>query len=353
MRALRLFLLCLSALPLAASDVVTKYDTVKVADGIYAFIAPEPKSGLVNGNVVAIIGDEGVLVVDTGQIPTLAKRMVADLKKQTNQPVRYVVNTHWHWDHNLANFVWRDAYPRAAILSTAFTRRSLLDFTPAFTNFMNNSSAKMLEQIRAMRAKATDDTARANFDDDIDDLEAGLPEVRNVPFVAPNETFEKELTVYLGKREVRLFYPGRANTAGDLMVYVPDAKVLITGDVVVAPTPYATSSYLTEWITVLENMSKMDVATIVPGHGPVQRDKSYVALLTALLKSLTSQVQAAVKEGLSLEDTRKKVNLAEFQKRFAGDDRRRNRFFKEYFLDSAIKNAWHQARGEETVESPF
>ena len=351
MRALRL-LLFLSALPLAASDVVTKYDTVNVADGIYAFVAPDPKSGLVNGNVVAVVGDEGVLVVDTGQLPTLAKRMIAEIKAKTNQPVRYVVNTHWHWDHNLANFVYRDAFPRAAIVSTAFTRKSLIEFTPMFTNFMNNSAGKMLEQMRAMRAKATDETMRANLDDDIDDLEAGLPEVKNVPFVAPGETFEKELTVYLGKREVRIFHPGRANTAGDAMVYVPDAKVLITGDVVVTPTPYATGSYITEWISVLDNIAAMDLAAIVPGHGPVQRDKSYVASLNALLKSLNAQVQAAVKEGLSLEETQKRVNVEEFRKRFAGDDRRRNRFFKEYFLDSAIKYAWHQARGEETKESP-
>jgi hypothetical protein len=82
MRALRL-LVVLFALPLAASDVVTKYDTVRVADGVYAFISPEPRSGLVNGNCVAVIGDDGVLVVDTGQIPSLTRRMIADIKSKT------------------------------------------------------------------------------------------------------------------------------------------------------------------------------------------------------------------------------------------------------------------------------
>jgi glyoxylase-like metal-dependent hydrolase (beta-lactamase superfamily II) len=348
-----LLILLVAAAPAAASDVTTKFETVKVADGIYAFIAPEPKSGIVNSNCVAIIGDDSVIVVDTGQIPSLTRRMVAEIKAQTDKPVRYVINTHWHWDHNLANFVYRDAFPGVSIISTGFTRRSLIEFTPGLLNFFQNSAEKLLDNLRKQRDQAKTETERANLLDDIDDFESGLPEVRQAKLVAPDQTFENAITLYLGKREVRIFHPGLANTAGDAVVYVPDARVLITGDIVVAPTPYATSSYFTDWIAVLKKLSSMDVAAIIPGHGAVQHDRSYISALTALLESLVAQVGAAVRRGLSLEETQKLVDLESFRKRFAGDDRRRNRAFTEYFLKPAIKTAWKQARGEKTTESPF
>jgi glyoxylase-like metal-dependent hydrolase (beta-lactamase superfamily II) len=350
MRALFLLFLAASA---AASDVTTKYEIVKVADGIYAFIAPEPKSGLVNGNCVAIIGDDGVLVVDPGQMPGLAKRMIADIRKQTDKPVRHVVNTHWHWDHNLANFVYADAFPGVNIISTNFTRTSLVDFTPPFLGFLSDGGPKMLEALRKRRDASQNETEKANLTDDLDDFEAGFKELHGSRLVAPNQTFDTTLSVFLGKREVRIFFAGRANTAGDAMVYVPDAKVLITGDVVVAPTPYATSSYFTDWIGVLKKLNAMDVAAIVPGHGAVQRDKQYLATLTSLLESLVAQVNAAVRKGMTLEETQKAVDVESFRKQLAGDGRRRNRAFRDYFLQWAIKNAWKQARGEATTEAPF
>lgn len=346
-------LLCLIAVSASASEVTTKFETVKVAEGIYAFITPEGRSGVVNGNSVAIVGDDGVVIVDTGQIPSLTKRMVAEVKAKTDKPVRYVVNTHWHWDHNLANFVWSDAYPGVRIVSTPFTRQLLIDSTPGLLEFFDKSAPVMLERMRKRRETTTNETEKANLTDDIEDFESGLPEVRAAKFVPPNETFDRTLTIHLGKREVRVFHPGRANTAGDVAVYVPDAKVLITGDIVVAPTPYATSSYFTEWIAVLKSLSAMDAVAIVPGHGPVQRDRKYMASLTELLESLVAQVGAAVRDGLSLDETRKRVDLERFRARFAGDDRRRNRAFTEYFLTPAIATAWKQARGEETKEAPF
>lgn len=351
MRVLALALLF--SLPLAASDVTTKFETVDVANGIVAFIASEPKSGVVNGNCVAIIGDDGVVVVDPGQMPTLARRMVAEIRKRTDKPVKVIVTTHWHWDHNLASSVFLDTWPHATFVSTEFTRRSLVDFTPGFLTFLEKAPEVAISKLKLKRSNSEDETERANLTDDIDDFTTGIPEVRKARFVAPHETFERSMTVHLGKREVRIFNPGRANTAGDAVVWVPDARVLVTGDIVVAPTPYATSSYLAEWITVLDELSKLDAAAIVPGHGAVQRDQVYMKQLRELLQSVVTQVGSAVREGLSLEETKRKVDLEKFRLQFAGDDRRRNRAFRDYFVTSAITAAWKQARGEPTTESPF
>ena len=348
------FLLLFLSLPVVAAETTKDFETVQIADGIVAFIAPEPKSPLVNGNSVAVIGDDGVLVVDTGQIPSLTRRMIAEIRKRTDKPVRYVVNTHWHWDHNLANYVYREAFPGVAIVSTPFTRKAISDWTPGFLGFFKGEGAlKMKEAIRKDITEGKTEQDRLAAADSVHDIEAALPELRQAVFVAPDTTFDESFTVHLGKREVRIFHPGRANTAGDAVVYVPDAKVLVTGDLVVWPTPYGTHAYFTDWIASMKKLQAMDTAAIVPGHGPVLHDKRYMMSITAMLESLVAQTQQAVRDGLSLEETRKKVDLASFRKQFTAGDWRRERFFDEYFLAPAVTDAWKQAKGEPTTESPF
>ena len=87
--------------------VLTEYETVKLADGVYAFIAPESKTPFVSGNSLIVIGDDGVLVVDSTNVPSLAQRMIADIKQWTDKPVRFLVNTHWHPDHLMGNEVYK------------------------------------------------------------------------------------------------------------------------------------------------------------------------------------------------------------------------------------------------------
>jgi cyclase len=337
----------------AAADVTTEFQTVQVADGVYAFIPPEPRSQLVNSNCVVVIGDDGVLVVDPGQFPSLSRRMLAQIRRWTENPVRYVVNTHWHWDHTLANSVYLEAYPHANVISTSFTRKALVEYTPPFLGFLRTSGSSMLANLQKRHETTEDSIARADLADDIADLESGLVHTAGTQLIAPNLTFEDTLSIHLGKREVRVFHPGRANTAGDALVFIPDAKVLISGDVVVAPTPYATSSYLTDWIAVMQTLQALDAAVIVPGHGPVLRDKTYLRSLEELFRAVTEQVGAAVAQGLTLEQTRARVDLERFRQRFAGTDRRRNRAFRVFFVEPAIAAAWKHARGESTSESPF
>jgi cyclase len=343
-----------------AGDVTRDYELVKVADGIHAFIAPEPLTGVVNGNSTVIIGDNGVVIVDTGQFPTLAARQIAEIRKLTDKPVRAIINTHWHWDHNLGNAAYRDAFPAASIISTPFTREFIATYTPEFLQRMTGQGDKLIEQLSAQlksgkRRDGTDlDAAqRANLGHLLRDLEHGIPELKKVKLDPPDLTFDREMTIRLGKREVRVFHPGHANTAGDAIVWVPDAKVLVTGDLVVQPTPYATNAYPAEWIVAMEKIRSFDAAAIVPGHGPVQRDWKYVDSVTEMLRFVVAQAAAAVRDGLTIDEAKARIDLEPYRRRFAGDDAIRRKAFDEYFASSIVASAYRQAKGEVVDEAPF
>ncbi|HEY2322916.1 MAG TPA: MBL fold metallo-hydrolase [Thermoanaerobaculia bacterium] len=343
-----------------AGDVTTSYETVKVADGIWAFIAPETKSALVSGNCVAIIGDDGVVVVDTGMIPSLTRRMIAEIRQKTDKPVRYVVNTHWHWDHNFGNFVYRDEFPNVTIISTAFTRASMVEFNAKMLDTYRQRGTAYGERLHKMLEERKNRDGSAMTPEQVEenealshDLDHAMPEIQKGRVELPNQTFTDSLTLFLGKREVDIRFLGRGNTAGDAVVSVPDAKAVMTGDLLVGPIPFGTGSYVSEWIAVMKKVDAMDAAVIVPGHGPVEHDRGHLHAFTALLESIDSQVRAAVQAGLSLDETRKRVDISKFADQLTAGIASRKRNFEQYFATPMVELAYKQAKGEPTVETAF
>ncbi len=362
------FYLCMLALitasitPCAAQEqprgqITSDFDTVKVANGVYAFIAPEPKAGIVQGNSTAIIGNDGVLVVDTGQFPSLAERHIAEIRKLTDKPVRYVLLTHWHGDHNWGASAYLTAFPDVVVLSHDFTRQVISKSGPKFLAQATTELPQLIELIkkRLAEGKRRDGTPlteeqKLGLKEDLAAIQAAAPEFPKVKNPSPNLTFDGNLTLHLGNREVQVKWLGRGNTAGDAIVWVPDTKTLLTGDTVVYPTPYGIGSYFSEWPTVLQKMIDMKAAAIVPGHGPVMHDYAYFERLKALFAALTSQVKQAVAKGMSLEDTRKVVTLADFSERFAGSDPFRKRAFQDFFVSPGVTRAYEEATGKMSEE---
>ena len=185
---------------------------------------------------------------------------------------------------------------------------------------------------------------------DTDYLEAAYESLKGGKYESPDIIFEKEITFYLGKREIRVMNLGPGNTPGDAILFVPDTKTLITGDTVVFPTPYSFGSYHSEWIDVLKKMIDMNPDRIVPGHGPVMKDAAYLQTLIALLEDVRAQVRAAVQKGLTLDETRKKVNLDKWKKQLAGEDRYRQRAFLDFFETPGIAQAYKESKGESRDE---
>lgn len=335
-----------------APYVNEQYDMVTIGSGIYAFIAPESDSGVVGSNCTLIVGRDAALLVDTTQFPSLAKRILGDIRKLTNVPIRYVVNTHWHLDHNWGNQVFRDAYPGVAIIGTEFTRRMDETQGPKFLAKQPEEQRKIAAQMRQLLkagklpsgAKIPPETiARVTrLADTLDYIAPDLAATVNVP---PTIGFDGTINVNLGDRIVNIMWLGRANTGGDAFIFVPDAQVLLTGDAVVAPTPFALGSYITEWPIVLQKALALNPKVIIPGHGPVMRDGAYVQLEIEALQAVWREVKQCVFDGLTLEQTHKKVTLDALAQRFTAGDKFRMSGFRDAFLQPAIDRAFQEARG--------
>lgn len=343
----------------AYEDVASVYHLESLGKDIYAFIAPEPKVPIVSGNSVVIIGSDAVLVVDSGQFPALTRRMIADIKTKTNKPVRYLINTHWHGDHNSGNAVYAAEFPGLSIVGTPFTREAMNGYQPKFFDMVKTAYPQALERLRKalQESKKPDGTPMTQedkrfFSGVVEVMGELIPQLKDINYVGPNVTFTDQMNIDLGGREVKILWLGNANTAGDALVFVPDQKFLATGDILVWPTPYATTSYIASWIKVMDKLLAMDLSTIVPGHGPAMHDKDYMQIVRRLLADLNDQTKEAVAQGLSLEETKKKVNLQAYKDQLTQGIPGRVYAWDNYFM-TAVDSAWKEQQGIPIDENPF
>jgi glyoxylase-like metal-dependent hydrolase (beta-lactamase superfamily II) len=344
--------LALAAVPLAAQELpsVLSYRTVKVADGIYAFITPEERSGFQAGNSIAVIGDDGVLVFDTGNLPSVTRRQIAELRKLTDKPVRWVVNSHWHPDHNLGNAEYKRVFPNAVIVGTTATRDGIRDRMAGYRGSIQSFAAQdSLMRVRLQSGKMRDGSdmpagVRAAWSVITRDYGEFIPEVMSTTEMPSEVTFDDSLTISLGRRVVKLVRPGRGNTAGDAYAVVPDAGVLLTGDLVTVPCPFPGTAFFSEWIAALDQLKRVGATHIVPGHGDVMHDYAYVDLTRALLAFTRDEARAAARVGVSADSLQKRIDFEPWVARFAGTDALRRESFNNFYRFASVPRAYAEAQ---------
>ena len=331
---------------------VLSYRTVKVADGVYAFITPEERTGFQSGNSVAIIGDDGVLVFDSGNIPASTRRQIAEIRKLTSSPVRYVVNSHWHPDHNLGNSIYRAEFPAVRIIGTSATRAGILERVPTYFGQMKGfAETDSLMKLRLSTGRMRDgsampDNVRQVWTLVVRDYADFMPEVLRATPSAPDLISDDSLTIYLGRRRVQIISPGRGNTAGDTYIFLPDERVLLTGDLVTVPGPFPSTSFFADWIRDLDELKALHASVIVPGHGDVQHDYAYIDMVRELLTFTRDQAREAVLRGVPLDTLQKRIDFEPFIQRFGKGDVVRTDAFKSFYPVPAVTRAYEEASFE-------
>jgi glyoxylase-like metal-dependent hydrolase (beta-lactamase superfamily II) len=339
----------------AAADAVPPCKNIqvqKLADSVYAAVRQDPPGFMVNANTTFIINNEDVIVVDTNGSATCARELVAELRKLTDKPVTFVVNTHWHDDHILGNQVFHEAYPHAEFVAHANTRtylptkgitarKQMMEGAPNFEKDLKNS----LSTNKSIAGGDLTDEERTSLNSDVRLIDQYLADVANTPIVLPTIAVTDQLTLYRGKRIIDIRYLGRGHTSGDIVVHLPQEGILITGDLVIWPVPLVGSdqSHVSDWSTTLDKLRTLHATTIVPGHGPVQHDDAQMKLMSEIYASIAQQTQAAVMRGDTLEQARKSVKIDDLRKEMCGDSRVRRLLFANYVLYPAVESAYTDA----------
>ena len=290
------------------------YKVVELADDIFAVVWDDILSFPVEGNNLVIINDDDVVVVDSKRTPSLAKAVIEEIRKRTDKPVRYLINTHWHADHFYANYVFQDEYPGVEIIghpATTAGMDSILAPWIAETRQLATAGPMLLESGYGEDGEVLTDEARRSLERRLEEAQTLLmPLFEQIRLSPPTLEITTALTLRRGAREIQVLHLGKGNTPGDLVVYLPAEKIVATGDLVVRPFPFlGMDDHPVEWSATLGKIAELDIDLLIPGHGDVQHDLDYLHLVAELFASLGDQVRAGIDRGWDLETIKANVDL--------------------------------------------
>lgn len=278
-----IFLFLVFAPAVSAASKFPEPKVVKVNERVYVLLGPlglpskHNQGYMVNSTV--IIGDQGVILVDSGGSDEVGRHLAKTIAKITPKPVTHIINTHHHGDHVLGNV----AFKNAEIISSEQCKA-----------LVEKTGAEWVQIMESLVGRK-------------------FPNTRPVPAMT---TFKEESANDRSLQGVKmlLWVPRGSHTPGDMMVYLPDDKVLIGGDILVnTVTPVMRDANVRNWIGALGKVQEFDAGTIVPGHGPLMA-KTDVAKLHTLLADFYAGVEAGYKKGLSDSEIRNTLELAAWKK---------------------------------------
>ncbi len=281
-----------------------KTSFTEVGPGLYAFTAEgDPNTGV-------IIGDESVMVIEAQATPRLARKVIECIRSVTDKPISHLVLTHYH----AVRVLGASAYGAGEVIMSEAARgmveeRGAEDWASEFGRFPR--------------------------------LFQGHEEIPGLTW--PTTTFSEAMTVYLGKRKVEIMHLGRAHTAGDAVVWVPDAEVMFTGDIVEYHSAcYCGDGHFSDWADTLDNIASFDPVAIAPGRGDALVGRDMVARALAatadFVESTYRPVAKVAARGGSLKEAWDAV-------RAACDPKFKDYAIYEHCLPFNVARAYDEARG--------
>ena len=234
-----------------------------IGPGLYAYISDNDSSA----NSTFLIGNKGILVVDTGFDATEGTKLLRAIRSVSSLPVEYIVNTHYHRDHQGGNSV---VGPSAVVISTDWTRE------------------RTLEIIQSQ------------------------PPQEHPLFRPADVSFQEKLTVHLEPYSAEVYFPGKAHTSGDALVYFPHQHAIAAGDLFLKrSSPAMDVGSVENWIRALDHVLSLPVETVVPGHFELAGRKE-LARFRNYLSDLFTQVEVLTRKGATLEEIRRNLHMEKY-----------------------------------------
>jgi cyclase len=334
-------------LPLASAGqapaAVTPTKT-ELAPGIFLFSRPGYGDVGLDGNSIVVTSRDGVLVFDTNGTPSASAAVLSEIRKITDRPVTWIVNSHWHWDHWYGTETYQRAFPDVRVVSHEKNRQLMSGPALEFNRpFLDQQLPAYVQSVETRAAEKPELAPLLAAD------QAFYEEKKNVRLVLPNVTFSDRLTIELGDRHVEVLNYGRGVTPGDTLVYLPKDKILLLGDLIVNPITFALSGFPTEWLRVLEKVDALDATTIVTGHGAPLHDKTLLHATMEVFRVLLREGQAAKAKGLDPDQAKEAIfpGLHDLMITITGDKPPLNDAFKSQLVD------WYLHRVYEELDGPL
>ena len=236
-----------------------KVTFTKLSDNAYAYTAEgDPNTGV-------IVGDNAVMVIDTQATPVMAEDVIRHIRTVTDLPIKYVLMSHYHAVRVLG--------------ASAYRPQEIIASQDTYDLIVERGAQDMKSEIERFPRL--------------------FQAVETIPGLTwPTMTFKGEMTLWLGKLEVRLIQLGRGHTKGDTVAWLPAQKILFSGDLVeFDATPYAGDAYFGDWPKTLDNIAALEPVALVPGRGAALTSPEMVQRGLAGTRAFVSDLYASVKAG--------------------------------------------------------
>ncbi|MDI9237998.1 MBL fold metallo-hydrolase [Lysobacter sp. LF1] len=329
----------------------------RIDDGVWVIAQPQPFQVQPIGNVTVIEQADGLVLIDAGGSPGAGRRIVELVRSVSDKPVKAVAISHWHGDHVLGLSAIAREWPGVQVIATDVTASHLAGrsmkaypkgapdaaLQAAFDQRLDGADGFVRDMLAKPELAATE---RAGFEAAQRLFHQYRDDTRDLYVVVPTRTFSERLRLDDAKRPVELWHPGRGNTDGDLVAWLPKQRAMVTGDLVVAPIPFGFNAYPAQWARSLAALKAKRPAVWIPGHGAPMRDAGYVDREIELIDRTRAAVAPLAKAGLTMEQTRAKVDLSAERAGFVGDDAWLSRWFDRYWTQPFSDAAYREATGQ-------
>jgi cyclase len=269
-----------------------------------------------SGNVGFLVTDEGVLVVDSGGLPSEGKTIVKIIKEKTAKPIKYLVLTHYHGDHTYGI----GGFPEGiTIIGQQNIVKNIKELNAgAFKEVIEKRFPELIKkrQEKIKELKDKNDPEAEKEEENLKNLLQYIEEYKTIKIKVPDVLFDQKKTLHLGGETIELIYPGDGHTRCNCMVYFPGLKAIHMGDLLFFNSfpyldPEAGCNTL-NWIAILKKTAGMNIERVIPGHGELTDQKGLLPL-ARYLEDLRNEVNAAVQKGLSLEEMKKTLTFPAYK----------------------------------------
>ena len=281
----------------------------KVADGVYAALA-KPQV-MTNCNAAIFVNARDVVVVDAHSKPSAAAALIAQIKKEvTPKPVRYLVNSHFHWDHTQGDSAYKANGAKVDIVASDTTKQLMTTLARNRLKDSLDGVPKLIDGLQARLAKATTAADRTFCQEQIRQLQAYQVEMKTYSLELPTITFAKSHVIQDSEGDLHVEYHGHAHTAGDIVVFSPVKRVVAVGDIINGFLPNIGDGYPKPWPATIDSIGKLGFDKLIAGHGPVHNDHSRMVQMRNYIEELTARVGEGKKAGKPLAELQKTLTVA-------------------------------------------